>query len=310
MSRRTASAVVCTYSDSRWPWLCDALRSLREQTHPPDEVLVVVDHNDALLRRARDEFPQCTVIANDEAAGLAGARNTGIRHSSCDVVVFMDDDAVAEPDCLRRLLEPYRDPRVAGSGGAAVPEWPGARPRWFPSEFDWVVGCSYTGLPQRTARIRNPIGACMSFRRAVFQCTGGFTSGFGRTGADAMGCEETELAIRVQRAFPGSMVVYVPDARVVHRVDEPRARWRYFIARCYAEGRSKARVTRAVGRRDALSSERDYAKRVLPAAALRGVGQGLAGEAAGLLRAAAIGAGLAAAGAGYLRARIAIGALR
>ena len=47
-------------------------------------------------------------------------------------------------------------PRPSGRDG---------RPRWFPPEFDWVVGCSYTGLPETVAPVRNLIGAAMSFRR-------------------------------------------------------------------------------------------------------------------------------------------------
>ena len=39
-------------------------------------------------------------------------------------------------------------------GGRVDPDWEGgARPRWFPAEFGWVVGCSYTGQPERLGTV-------------------------------------------------------------------------------------------------------------------------------------------------------------
>jgi GT2 family glycosyltransferase len=304
MSAPSLTAVVCTYSEQRWPLLQRALESLRQQMRTPDHIVLVVDHNEALRQRACPAFPDVQVVSNDDAPGLAGARNTGVSAATDDVVVFLDDDAFAEPRCLEYLLAPYTNPRVMGAGGAALPVWPLARPRWLPAEFDWVVGCSYTGLPAITAPVRNPIGACMSFRRSAFERAGVFTTGMGRTSADAMGCEETEFSIRLQQAVPGSMLVYVPQARVRHSIASERTRWRYFMSRCFAEGRSKARVARSVGSRSALATERAYTTRVLPSAALRGLEQGLKGETDGLLRTTAIGAGLAATTAGYVGARL------
>jgi GT2 family glycosyltransferase len=300
----TVSVVICTHSELRWDLLGAAITAVDAQTRRCDELLVVVDHNDGLLRRAQAAYPHVTVLANQDRAGLAGARNTGVARSKGDVVVFLDDDAVAEPRCLEQLIDVYADPRVLGAGGAALPVWPNGRPRWFPGEFDWVVGCTYTGLPRETAPVRNPIGACMSFRRVAFERAGAFTNGIGRTASDVMGCEETEFSIRAQRAVPHSRLVYVPGARVHHHVHPGRDRWRYFFSRCFAEGRSKALVAAATGARDALASEWPYTVKVLSAGALRGVGSSVRGHPAGLLRATAIGAGLTATTCGYVTGRM------
>ena len=195
-------------------------------------------------------------------------------------------------------------PESSGPAVPAVAVWPEQRPRWFPEEFNWVVGCAYTGLPQTTARVRNPIGACMSFRRTAFDRAGAFTYGIGRTATDSMGCEETEFSIRVQQMVPGSVLLYVPAARVQHHVDAGQQNWRHFLRRCLAEGRSKALVAGEVGSRDALASEWPYAVRVLSAGALRGVRDALRGRPAGLLRAGAISAGLGATTCGYLSGRM------
>jgi hypothetical protein len=162
----------------------------------------------------------------------------------------------------------------------------------------WVVGCSYVGLPTERAEIRNPIGANMAFRRDALAAVGGFVDGIGRIGAVPLGCEETELAIRV-RDLTGGTILHVPDARVQHRVTAARVTWRYFLSRCWAEGLSKALVAARVGSGPALASERIYATRVLPRGAGRGLRDALRGDVGGVVRAFAIVAGLALTCAGY-----------
>ena len=267
------------------------------------ELLLVIDHSDALLRRAREAFPDVRVIANEGPGGLSAARNTGVRHAGGDVLVFLDDDAVPDRAWLARLVRTFDAPDVVGAGGAALPAWGIREPRWMPREFLWTVGCSYEGLPPAGAPIRNPIGATMAFRREAFERAGGFREGIGRLGAKPLGCEETEFAIRVRASLPGMRILHVPDARVAHHVDPERASWRYFLARCWAEGRSKAAVTAHVGVSEGLASERSYVARTLPRGFADGLRAAARGELSGLARATAIAAGLLVTTVGYLRGR-------
>jgi cellulose synthase/poly-beta-1,6-N-acetylglucosamine synthase-like glycosyltransferase len=294
------SVVVCTYSEARWPDLLAALASLRRQTVPPLETIVVVDHNEQLLARVRATLSDVIAVPNTDRRGLSGARNSGIAVARGDVVAFMDDDAVAADDWLERLAAAYADERVLGVGGAAEPAWERGRPRAFPPEFDWVVGCTYRGMPATRAPVRNLIGANMSFRREVLAAAGRFRSGIGRVGTRPIGCEETELCIRARRQRPDGVFLFEPDARVAHRVPPNRATLRYFGARCYAEGRSKAAVARLVGARDGLATERSYVVRTLSRAVACGVRDCvLRRDVDGLRRAAAVLAGLLCTAAGY-----------
>lgn len=293
-SRPHASVVVCAYTERRWDDLRAAIESVRAQLTADDEIILVIDHNESLLRRAKTEFPGAAVIANSQVQGLSGARNTGIAIAAGEIVVFLDDDARAEPGWLDRLLAPYDDPAVMGVGGAALPDWPVARPDWFPPEFDWVVGCSYIGLPTGLSPVRNPIGASMSFRRSAFDAVGLFTHGIGRVDVKPMGCEETEFGIRLRRANPTAVVLYDPDAIVRHRVTAERTTFAYFRSRCYAEGRSKALVAEQVGQESALEAERSYVRRVLPTALWRNLA-----APGGRRRAGAIMAGFALTTVGY-----------
>src|SRR6185312_4625824 len=142
-----------------------------------------------------------------------------------------DDDATAEPDWLDQLAAGYADPRVCGVGGAIVPAWSVDRPHWFPAEFDWVVGCTYRGMPRVAGPIRNLIGANMSFRREIFDAVGGFRSGSGRGGTLPVGCEETEFCIRVLQRFPEAKLLYEPRARIFHQVPSHRGTWSYYVRR-------------------------------------------------------------------------------
>ncbi|MCU1497038.1 MAG: glycosyl transferase family 2 [Acidimicrobiales bacterium] len=300
--RPTMTAVVCTHDLGRWDALVRAVESLGSQTEVPTEVLVVVDHNEALLARCRSELHGVRVIANERQKGLSGARNTAIAHAAADTVAFLDDDAWAAPDWADRLLAVYEDPSVVAVGGAVDPYWVEGRPAWFPDEFDWVVGCTYRGLPTVRSTVRNVIGANMSFRRSALEGTGGFDELLGRVGSDGAGCEETELCIRLTQQDPSALIIFEPTARVQHEVPAERGTFSYFAKRCRAEGRSKARVSRLVGSADGLDSERTYATRTLPMGVLRALGR-LAGlDASGGAQATTVVAGLGLVGSSYLRA--------
>ncbi len=292
---------MCAYSDDRWDDLCGAVESLKQQTLPPHEIIVVIDHNPLLLERVRSEIEGLVVTENWEARGLSGARNSGLRLAQGQIVAFIDEDARAAPDWLEHLNRAYEDPRVTGAGGCVVPHWQGAQPGWFPEEFNWVVGCSYRGLPEEAAPVRNPIGCNMSFRRQALGRRSPFRNGIGRVGTRPVGCEETELCIRVKQRRPESLFIYEPRARVYHSVPMVRARMRYFVSRCYSEGLSKATVSGLVGARDGLASERSYVLRALPQGIVRNVRDAfLKRDPRGIVRAGAIVLGLGATAMGFV----------
>lgn len=306
------SVIVCAYTEERWADLRAAIQSLYEQTQLPHEVIVVIDHNEMLLHRVRHELNVATpagvelkIVANWQEQGLSGARNSGMAEAAGDILAFMDEDAVAAPDWLALLVTHYEQENVLGVGGAIVPNWLNERPAWFPKEFDWVVGCTYRGMPTRVGPVRNLIGCNMSFRRVVAEEIGGFRSGIGRVGALPVGCEETEYCIRAGERWPQGQFLYEPEARVLHNVPSMRGSWAYFRSRCYHEGRSKAAVTQMSSVSKGLAAESSYTVRTLPIGVLRGLGDVLrTRRIAGLQRAVAIVMGLSITAFGYLRGRV------
>ncbi|NGN68733.1 glycosyltransferase, partial [Streptomyces sp. A7024] len=342
------SVVICVYTEDRWDDILAAVDSVRRQTLPALETLLVVDHNPALFERLSARYgaaagggepapdtgagaspaagpaapadgaagPPIRVLRNSGPRGLSAGRNTGIAAARGEVIAFLDDDATADPGWLRAFTAAFgSDDRVWAVGGRAEPVWAsGRRPSWFPAEFDWVVGCTYTGVPPGRARVRNVMGGNAAFRRESFTAAGGFATGIGRDGdTRPLGCEETEMCIRLTQTVPEARILMDDAAVIHHKVSADRERFGYLVRRSYAEGLSKALVSQSVGAGDGLSAERSYATRVLPVGVLRGVRDVLLLRGvAGAGRASAIVAGATAAVHGYAvgawRARRAQGA--
>jgi len=294
------AVVICAYTEDRWDDIIAAVASCEEQSRRPSEIVVVVDHNPTLALRLQAALERVTVVENSEQRGLSGARNTGISTTSAEIVAFLDDDARASPRWIEGLVARFLDDQVVAVGGHAEPLWPAGSPAWFPAEFGWVVGCSYTGQPRQTAPVRNPIGCNMSFRRQALEQVGGFSHGIGRVGTRAVGCEETELSLRVKEAFPDGIILYDPQVMVEHRVTTERTSTRYFAQRCFAEGLSKSIVASLAGTESGLSSERTYLRRVLPGAVFRYLRIALSeADAAAACQALAVVGGVSATVAGY-----------
>lgn len=299
----TISVVICAFTRDRLEVLSESVESLRAQTTPAHEIVLVIDHAPELLEEVRELWPDLKIVENRERRGLSGARNSGVAEATGEVVAFLDDDAIAEPDWLERLSAAYADPNVLGVGGTVRPRWVEGKPSWFPPEFDWVVGCTHSGMPQQLEPVRNLVGANMSFRRQPLLDVGGFSHDLGRVGTLPVGCEETDLSIRVHQRWPEAEILYDPAAAVEHVVPPARGRVRYFLDRCRAEGRSKAVLSGMVGTEDGLSSERSYVRRTLPLGVLRDLGAVFKGDFSGPSRAAMIFVGLAATTVDYLRVR-------
>lgn len=307
-TRNSVSVIVPAWNWERREELARCLRAIERQTLAPTQTIVVIDHNPELLNWARGSFPALEVVANRHDRGVVGARNTGVEIARGEVVVLTDDDTEAEPTWIENLESCFGDPNVVGVTGELLPNWTGEEPRWFPPEFYWVFGCSYTGLPTEIAPVRNPIAANMAVRGEALRKIGGFQQGVapreiryrGTVIAGGHALEDTELGIRIGQRWPEMSWLYHPHATVHHTVTPEQATLGYLIRRSFEEGSSKAQLAQAMGAQEGLSSERRYVSVVLPRGVARGVWATIRGEGAGVLRAGAIAIGLLTSGLGFL----------
>jgi GT2 family glycosyltransferase len=120
MNRPTTIAVaVCTYR--RPASLLTCLAGLAAQSCLPDDVMVVVRPTDTQTREAVtgrpvDGLPVRSVPVHEP--GLVAARNAGLAANRSDIVAFCDDDTVAAPGWLERVLAHFADdPAIGGVGG-------------------------------------------------------------------------------------------------------------------------------------------------------------------------------------------------
>jgi glycosyltransferase involved in cell wall biosynthesis/LmbE family N-acetylglucosaminyl deacetylase len=113
---RTASVVVP--SRGRPEMLERCLQGVIGQTRPPDEIVVVVPHDDdrstGLLETWAAAGEGRRVLRSE--IGQVHALSKGVAAASGDVVCFIDDDAVPHPEWLKELIDAY-GPKIAGTGG-------------------------------------------------------------------------------------------------------------------------------------------------------------------------------------------------
>ena len=272
----TCAVVVCTASHRRARLVVACIKSLLAGKRPPDEVILVVDQNPSLKAELSSSLPGCVRVLQTTRPGLSEARNVGLRESGSAVVAFVDDDATVELGWLDSMLATLEaDSDTVGVGGAVVPRW-GASRRWLCDELLWIVGCTYRGHREDSGPIRNPIGCNMAFRRDILTSVGGFATQFGKRGNALETCDETELALRIERSYGPGRIRFAPGARVRHFVPADRISWRLLLRRSLSEGLSKGRIRRMY-RRPALAPERDYARMLvveaIPRMLLGGIGK-------------------------------------
>ena len=282
----------------------DSLASLSRQTLRPLEVIVVVDGQPEILELLKQRGgPEINLLC-PVPSGLSEARNLGLAHASGAFVAFLDDDAVADESWLSALRSVLDDETVAGVSGVSLPAWEGRRPRWMPDELLWALGCSYRGMPATRADVRNVYGGCACIRATIFKRFGSFNPALGRMAVGLGSSEETELCLRVRSQSPGLRFVHDPAAIIHHRVPRERQGVGYMLARCRAEGRSKAALRAGTDRSNSpLGREASYLVRTVPSGIAAGVGQFLRRDIWGLARAILLSAGTASTVFGYLGAR-------
>lgn len=175
-----------------------ALDSVETQNLRPTEVIVVSDgSSDGTDELVRDRGLR---LVRTDGVGAGGARNAGWRAATSEIVAFTDDDCVARPDWLERLIAPFEGaPSLAIAQGRTVPAAP-------------------AGPDQRSLDVSRETGlyeTCnIAYRRQALEVVGGFDEGLARSWGHFG--EDVELAWRVKRA--GWESRFVEAATVEHHV--------------------------------------------------------------------------------------------
>ncbi len=216
----SASIVVCT--KDRPEQLKRCLDSLQNLSRKPEEILVVdnAPRSDT-ARPVVAQFPDIRYI-REPRAGLDVARNSGICHTSSEIVAFTDDDATVHPDWIVRIQQGFKDPKVMAVTGLVLPAELETEAQ-FLFETHWGFGRGYLNrffgrqFFERARRRGAPVwqigaGANMAFRRKVFDRVGPFDE---RLDVGAAGCSgDSEMWYRI--LSQGWICQYEPTAVVYH----------------------------------------------------------------------------------------------
>ncbi len=238
------SVAICTYNRS--DCTAKALNSLVKQTLQPEqyEILLVnnnsTDNTDALFCGYGKQHPNVTYrYVVELQQGLSHARNRAIAEAEGEIIIFMDDDAIAEPDYLEQVLKFFNSyPDVIACGGRIYPDFETKRPRWMSHFLLSLTSSIDLGNKVKSFTNRQfPIGANMAFRSHAFTKYGLFNPDLGRKGNNMAGAEEKDILYRMKGG--GEKIYYVPDAIVHHYVPDSRLTYAFFKKQSLGIGSSE-----------------------------------------------------------------------
>jgi glycosyltransferase involved in cell wall biosynthesis len=163
------------------------LARLAEQTRPPDEIIVVWQSDDSATRDAATsaalELPALSPrlrVVRSALRGVVPAENTALDAASGEIILLIDDDALAPPEWVQRHLAFYDDPRIGAVGGPADnvhptgepfprrDRWPGGRLRWYGRLTGNMYDQPVAWRTRPAEALDHLVGYNMSLRRAAF----------------------------------------------------------------------------------------------------------------------------------------------
>lgn len=199
------------------------------------------------LRKSVDCSAECFEVLVAEGRKPSRQRNLAAAEAKGEVLYFLDDDSLTEPDFLRRAARHFADPAVAVVGGPSItPE--------TDTLFQQAVGIALasplggggarnryrmTGMARATSE-RELILCNLAFRKKIFMTMGGLDERLYPN-------EENELLDRIAKAGLG--LRHDPDL-AVHRSQRPTLR--AFFRQFFGYGRGRGEQTRIAGVRSVV----------------------------------------------------------
>ncbi len=215
---KQTSIIVCTVD--RMTDLEECLKSLRPFRAAVAEIIVV--NNGPYLAAVEEVARRHDArLVTEPQRGVSRARNAGILAAAGNIMAFLDDDSVADPNWLPLLLAPFRDPQVLAVVGSIFAQtlrdpvsqaFDFLHRAQFPESQRTVNGNSRkNSFPMRPALVGN---ANMAIRREAFDRFGYFDTRLGRGTRIGSG-EEPDLLLRI--LLGSTRIVVEPAARILHR---------------------------------------------------------------------------------------------
>ena len=242
------SVVVCTHN--RWAFLERCLSALAAQQAPAADFEVLVVDNastDATPEQAR---AFCAARPNfrylrEEKLGLSAARNCGMDAAAGLYLGYIDDDAVAHPDWVGRLVDAFENgsPLPHAVGGEVEPDWGAPPPPWLTktlrrfltAEVGWSTERLWLTRPQWICETN------AAYRRDVLRYYGRWPEDLGRRGHSLL---SNENIINQRLLADGGRILFDPAIRVRHHIHADRLNAQWLKRRAFWQGVSEAVIAK------------------------------------------------------------------
>jgi glycosyltransferase involved in cell wall biosynthesis len=239
------SVVICTYN--RASYIQDAMDSLYHQSIDKQQYEIIVVNNNssdntvqvceewiASHRDAQYSF------YNEAKQGASYARNTGAAIAKGSLLCFMDDDAIAEPDYLERIIRFFEDHKDAGGlGGRIIPKYIPSEPNWMSYYVSSMVGnFDYSPTVAVFSPNKYPLESNMIIRKIDFDAIQGFNVDLpGVVGTLRIGGEGKDFFLRLKAL--GRVIYYDPAIKVQHVVETAKLTKEYMYRVASGMGRGE-----------------------------------------------------------------------
>lgn len=215
------SVVICTYNRDKW--ILSALESTLKQTLDKTEYEVLVinnnctDDSEAIINEFIGRTSELDIRhIKENQQGLSFARNRGLSEAKADLILYMDDDAIADEDLFEKIVQyMHQNPDVVGLGGKVTPIYEGQKPVWLnPYLIMMVTEVNYGDKEIVCKGKKYPPGCNMTYRTEVLKKVGGFNNDL------KWRVDDKYIFLKVQEVSKN--IRYLPTLNMGHNIDEYR----------------------------------------------------------------------------------------
>ncbi|MDR2055508.1 MAG: glycosyltransferase family 2 protein [Desulfovibrio sp.] len=242
-------------TQNRSSMLICLLNSLINQKLPSSvyEILVIdnapTDNTEELVKCFIMQHPAYRIhYTYEEIPGLLSGRHHGLKEAHADILTFLDDDVVLEPEYTLHILRAFADNRVDIVGGPSIPRFEKEAPAWlehyFHKEKNGMITCFPLSLLDFGNKAKDiapeyVFGLNFSVRKQALCDLGGFHPDcYPQELLLLMGDGETGLTLKAKEQ--GMTARYEPGARVEHIIPASRLTEAYFKFRFFTQGISNS----------------------------------------------------------------------
>jgi len=237
------SIIVCTYN--RANILEDCLDSLVNQTVSGELFEIIVVNNNSTdntfdIAEKYAKRHKNFRIFTETKQGLSVARNRGLKESKYDWLSFIDDDAMAYPNYVERIISTIGKYDFDCFGGVYYPWYRDMkRPRWLSEKFGQSMK-----YKEQVAILDNgsiPGSVCV-FKKEPLLKINGFPEDLGMHGGKIGYGEETFVQFQLRER--GYSIGFDPELCILHLVHPSKMRVNWHIKSAYASGRDSVKIFR------------------------------------------------------------------